>query len=125
MTNDNDEKLRVLSEKLDQINDNNSSQQSEKKEAKNSALGAGFRVGIELAAGVAVGCGLGLLIDYYFGTSPWGLIVLFFMGSAAGFLNVYRAIGNMGYKVGYDKNEQTENDNVNDNSEDTNHGKSN
>jgi ATP synthase protein I len=51
-----------------------------------------FNVGVELVAGVFVGAGLGLLFDWAFGTSPWGLISLFILGSAAGMLNVYRAL---------------------------------
>jgi ATP synthase protein I len=51
-----------------------------------------FNVGIELVAGVLVGVGLGLFFDWAFGTSPWGLISLFILGSAAGMLNVYRAL---------------------------------
>ncbi|MBS0272248.1 MAG: AtpZ/AtpI family protein [Proteobacteria bacterium] len=51
-----------------------------------------FNVGVELVAGVFVGTGMGLLIDWAFGTSPWGLISLFILGSAAGMLNIYRAL---------------------------------
>lgn len=51
-----------------------------------------FNVGVELVAGVFVGTGMGLLIDWAFGTSPWGLISLFILGSTAGMLNVYRAL---------------------------------
>lgn len=57
-----------------------------------SPVGKVLNVGVELVAGVIVGVFLGLLIDWYFGTSPWGLIVLFVLGSAAGMLNVYRAL---------------------------------
>ncbi len=51
-----------------------------------------FNVGIELVSGVLMGVGCGLLIDWAFGTSPWGLIFLFILGSAAGMLNVYRTL---------------------------------
>lgn len=51
-----------------------------------------FNVGVELVSGVFVGVGCGLFIDWVFGTSPWGLISLFILGSAAGILNVYRAL---------------------------------
>lgn len=51
-----------------------------------------FNVGAELVSGVLVGAGLGILVDWGFGTSPWGLICLFILGSAAGMLNVYRAL---------------------------------
>lgn len=55
-------------------------------------VGKFFNVGVELVAGVLVGAGLGLLVDWAFETSPWGLISLFILGSGAGMLNVYRAL---------------------------------
>jgi ATP synthase protein I len=54
------------------------------------ALGTGMRVGIELVAGLVVGLVLGWGFDRLFGTRPWGLIVFFLLGAAAGMLNVYR-----------------------------------
>ena len=51
-----------------------------------------FNVGVELISGVFMGVGCGLFIDWAFGTSPWGLISLFILGSAAGLLNVYRTL---------------------------------
>jgi ATP synthase protein I len=55
-------------------------------------VGEFFNVGVELVSGVFVGLGCGLLIDWLFGTSPWGLISLFILGSIAGMLNVYRVL---------------------------------
>lgn len=55
-------------------------------------MGKFFNVGVELVSGVFVGVGCGLFIDWAFGTSPWGLISLFILGSGAGILNVYRAL---------------------------------
>ena len=72
---------------------------------RDRAMGAGVRIGVELVAGVLVGVGSGLLIDNWLGTGPWGLIVMFFLGSAAGFLNVYRATTGEGYAVGYKDDE--------------------
>ncbi len=51
-----------------------------------------FNVGVELFAGVVVGTGLGIFVDWVFGISPWGLISFFILGSLAGMLNVYRAL---------------------------------
>lgn len=66
-----------------------------------SGLGIAFRVGVELVSALAVGVGLGLLLDYWLGTGPWFLIVFFFLGSGAGILNVYRAARGLGLGVGY------------------------
>jgi len=64
----------------------------EEEDTSYNRLGKFFNVGIELVSGVFVGVGCGLFIDWAFGTSPWGLISLFILGSAAGMLNVYRAL---------------------------------
>ncbi len=50
-----------------------------------------MRMSSEFIAGVLLGAGIGWLIDYVFGTTPWGLIVFLMLGFAAGVLNVLRA----------------------------------
>lgn len=60
------------------------------------ALGFGLRVGIELIAALIVGIGLGWLADHYIGIRPWGLIAGFFLGSAAGIMNAFRAVQGIG-----------------------------
>jgi ATP synthase protein I len=57
-----------------------------------SAMGIAFRIGVELVAGLVVGGGIGWLLDLWLGTSPLLLIVFFFLGAAAGVLNVWRAV---------------------------------
>jgi|SRR5271157_1943571 len=69
--------------------------------ALQQGLGLGVRIGIELVVAVVVATGLGWAIDRWFGTRPWGMIVLFFLGIAAGMLNVYRAVTGVGGAVGY------------------------
>jgi ATP synthase protein I len=61
-----------------------------------SGLGVGFRIGIELVASLLVGLALGWVFDRYLGTRPWGLIVFFFLGAAAGMVNAFRAAQGMG-----------------------------
>jgi len=58
-----------------------------------SAIARGFRLSIELVAGVLVGAAIGWLIDRALGLSPWGMIVFLLLGFAAGVLNVMRAAG--------------------------------
>jgi ATP synthase protein I len=64
-------------------------------------LGLGLRIGIELVVAIVVTTGLGWAIDRWFGTRPWGMIVLFFLGVAAGMLNVYHAVTGISAPVGY------------------------
>ena len=65
-----------------------------------SALGFGMRVGIEMLASLLVGLAIGWLFDRFLGTRPWGLIAFFFVGAAAGVLNVYRASQGLGRRAG-------------------------
>jgi ATP synthase protein I len=69
--------------------------------AMQQGMGVGLRIGIELVAAIVVSTGLGWAIDRWFGTRPWGMIVLFFLGVAAGMLNVYRAVSGIRGPVGY------------------------
>jgi ATP synthase protein I len=66
-----------------------------------SALGLAFRISLELVVAVVVGAGIGWALDRWLGTAPWGMIILFFLGVAAGMVNVYRAITGMGMAIGY------------------------
>ena len=64
-------------------------------------MAAGLRIGVELVVAIVVATGLGWAIDRWVGTGPWGMIVLFFLGVAAGMLNVYRAVTGIRTAVGY------------------------
>lgn len=64
-------------------------------------IGFAARIGVELVAAVAVGTGIGWLLDEWLGTRPWLMIVFFFLGSVAGMLNVYRTMSGIGHGVGY------------------------
>jgi ATP synthase protein I len=66
-----------------------------------SALGLAFRISLELVVAVVVGAGIGWAFDRWLGTRPWGMILFFFLGVAAGLANVYRAITGMGMAIGY------------------------
>ncbi len=62
-----------------------------RKESINKPAGMALRYSAELVAAVIVGVGLGLLIDHFARTSPWGLLVFMGFGMAAGMRNVIRA----------------------------------
>jgi ATP synthase protein I len=67
-------------------------------------IGLALRIGTELVAGLAVGAGIGWLLDDWLGTRPWLMIVFFVLGSVAGMLNVYRTVSGIGHGVGYRSN---------------------
>src|SRR5436190_21751521 len=69
--------------------------------AMQQGLGVGLRIGIELVVAIGVATALGWAIDRWLGTRPWGIIVLFFLGVAAGMLNVYRAVTGVSTAAGY------------------------
>jgi ATP synthase protein I len=54
-------------------------------------LGVAGRFATELGVAIAVGAGLGWLIDRELGTRPIFLLVMFVLGAAAGILNLMRA----------------------------------
>ena len=65
------------------------------KEKRGSFMGSAFKLGAELVAAVAVGTIIGFILDTLFGTKPWLIIIFFFLGAAAGMLNVIRAANRM------------------------------
>lgn len=58
-----------------------------------TGYGQALKLSSEFIAGVAVGAGLGWVVDRLAGTSPWGLIVFLLLGFGAGVLNVMRSAG--------------------------------
>ena len=64
-------------------------------------MGLGLRIGVEFVVAVVMATGLGLVLDRWLGTRPWGTIVLFFLGVGAGMLSVYRAVAGIKTPVGY------------------------
>lgn len=58
-----------------------------------AGFGNALKLSSEFIAGILVGIALGWAIDYWAGTSPWGLIVFLFLGFGAGVLNVLRSVG--------------------------------
>ena len=62
---------------------------------KGSFMGSAFKLGTELIAAVAVGTIIGFILDSWFDTKPWLIIIFFFLGTAAGMLNVFKAANRM------------------------------
>ena len=64
--------------------------------------GKALRIGAELVVSVAVGGGIGWMIDSWLETKPWFLIGFLFLGNAAGLWNVFRLTNSQGYAVGFE-----------------------
>ena len=82
-------KLENLKQKLDKLQ---SSKTDQKHKHKETGAGFGFKISTEIIAALVVGVGIGLIVDNYFNTKPFGLIIFFILGALAGFLNVYRVM---------------------------------
>ena len=66
-----------------------------------TATGKALRAATDLVAALAVGGFLGYWLDRWLGTMPLFMIVMFFLGFAAGFLNIYRSQMGENYKIGF------------------------
>ena len=62
---------------------------------RGSFMGNAFKLGTELVAAVVVGTIIGFILDSWFDTKPWLIIIFFFLGAIAGMLNVIRTANKM------------------------------
>ena len=98
------EQTRVadLSERIAEFE---SRQQEERRNSKvkipTGGMALAGRVTTELVAGVVVGSFIGWAFDKWFGTTPTLMVVFFFLGSAAGMMNVWRALTGRGMAAGF------------------------
>ena len=84
------DKLDELQKKLKKIE--NSKDIHFKSNKRGSGAAFGFKISTEIIAALIVGVGIGLIVDKYLNTKPFGLIIFFILGALAGFLNVYRVM---------------------------------
>jgi len=60
-------------------------------DTSSSKLGIAFKISTEMVAAVVVGTIIGFILDNWFGTKPWLILIFFFVGVVAGILNVFRS----------------------------------
>ena len=65
------------------------------KHSSSSNLGIAFKMSTEMVAAVVVGTIIGFILDNWFGTKPWLILIFFFVGVITGILNVFRAAKNI------------------------------
>ena len=82
-------RLKIAKEKLKNSTKNSDNNRN------NSPLGSAFKLSTDLVAHVAVGTIIGFILDNWFGTKPWLIIIFFFLGAAAGLMNVIKAANRM------------------------------
>jgi len=91
--------LKEIATRL-KIAKNNVRNLKEKNQGTNAAsLGKALKISTELVASVFVGAIIGFLLDSWFDTKPLLTVSFFFMGVAAGILNVFKSAKKMNKKL--------------------------
>ena len=91
--------LKEISARL-KIAKKNIKEVKQKEVGSNAAsFGKALKISTELVAAVVVGSTIGFLLDSWFDTKPLLIICFFFMGVAAGIINVFRSAKNMHKKL--------------------------
>ncbi len=81
-------RLKIAKNKVKLKNLNNNKETS-------SNIGVAFKLSTELVSAVAVGTIIGFILDNWFGTKPWLILIFFFVGVIAGIMNVVKSAKKM------------------------------
>ena len=87
--------LKELSTRLEIAKKNIGKDTLNNKSRNAASLGKAFKISTEFVAAVVVGSTIGFLLDNWFDTKPLLTIFLFFIGVAAGILNVFKSAKKM------------------------------
>ena len=68
---------------------------TQKEAPPQSNIGQAFKMSTELVSAVLVGTIIGFILDNWFGTKPWLILIFFFIGVVAGILNVIKSAKKM------------------------------
>ena len=68
---------------------------STKNKETSSNMGTAFKMSTELVSAVVVGTIIGFILDSWFGTKPWLILIFFFVGAIAGIMNVVKSAKKM------------------------------
>jgi ATP synthase protein I len=82
-------RLKIAKKKLINSSENKDNNRN------SSSMGSAFKLSTDLVAHVAVGTIIGFILDSWFDTKPWLIIIFFFFGSIAGILNVIKTAKKM------------------------------
>ena len=87
--------LKEISTRLEIAKKNIKKNQLKNDGSNAASFGKALKISTELVAAVIVGSLMGFLLDGWFDTKPLLTIVFFFMGVAAGILNVFKSAKKM------------------------------
>ena len=65
------------------------------KDNEKSSFGKAFQLSTELVSAVLVATIIGFILDSWFGTKPWLILIFFFVGVIAGIMNVIKSAKKM------------------------------
>ena len=85
-------RLEIAKKKIKNVQKNNIGSNA-------ASLGKALKISTELVAAVVVGSTIGFILDNWFDTKPLLTICFFFMGVAAGILNVFKSAKKMNKKL--------------------------
>jgi len=88
-------KIKEITTRLEIAKKNVKNVQESNEGSNAASFGKAFKISTELVAAVVVGSIIGFLLDGWFDTKPLLTICFFFMGVAAGILNVFRSAKKM------------------------------
>ena len=77
-------RLKIAKDKVNKKTLNNNNNQP-------SSLGMALKLSTEMVAAVLVGTIIGYILDSWFDSKPWLIIIFFFVGAVAGITNVIRS----------------------------------
>ena len=81
-------RLKIAKSKFKKRNPSN-------KDDEKSSFGKAFQLSTELVSAVLVATIIGFILDNWFDTKPWLIIIFFFIGVVAGIINVIRSAKKM------------------------------
>ena len=88
-------KIKEIATRLEIAQENIKNTQKNDQGSNAASLGKALKISTELVAAVVVGSIIGFLLDVWFDTKPLLTICFFFMGVAAGILNVFKSAKKM------------------------------
>lgn len=83
-------RLQSLEERLRRAQRDEAVRTGTAQKGQDESYRLGNRVLAELIGGIAGGALIGWVIDHFAGTSPWGLLVMMFLGIIVAFRNIVR-----------------------------------
>lgn len=85
-----DARIDALETRLAAANEREDARNRGSSQAVDANYRMGSRVLADLLGGILGGALIGGTIDWFAGTSPWGLLVMLFLGIVVAFYNVFR-----------------------------------